>query len=137
MYCTVLQCTWINQLQSRTMRTVPKCQVLGYISYNELRPDNIMHLPPVKEEGMDDGGLLEGDELGGDQLREAEMDRVGELPGAQVHGLEGGEDPVEQGDVRAVLGDVDGVEAEQVLEGHHLVAGLHHAGPEGEHRAAV
>ena len=96
-----------------------------------------MHLRLVKEEGMDDGGLLDGDELGGDQLGEAEVDRVGELPGAQVHGLEGGEDPLEHGDVRTVLGDVEGVEAEQALEGHHHVAGLHHASPEGEHRAAV
>ena len=86
---------------------------------------------------MDDGGVLDGDELGDDQLGEAEVDRVGELPGAQVNRLEGGEDPLKHGDVRAVLGDVDGVEAEQALEGHHLVAGLHHAGPEGEHRAAV
>ena len=118
------------------MCTVLYCSVPGYISY-EHRPNNIVHLRLVKEEGMDDGGLLEGDELGGDQLGEAEMDRVGELPGAQVHGLEGGEDPVEHGDFSAVLGGVNGVEAEQVLEGHHLVAGLHHAGPEGEHRAAV
>ena len=53
------------------------------------------------------------------------------------HGLEGSEDPVEHGDVRAVLGDVDGVEAEQVLQGHYLVAGLQHASPEGKYRAAV
>ena len=91
----------------------------------------------MKEECVDDGGLPDVEDLGSDEVGEGQVHPVGELPGAKLHGFKTGPDPLEQRHDLALLGDDEGVEGEDVLQVGHLVAGVHHAGPEGEHRAAV
>ena len=90
----------------------------------------------VKEECVDDCGLPGVEDLGGDEVGEGEVHPIAELPGAQAHGLEGGPEPLEHRDVLSLLVDDEGVEADDVLEGGHPVAGVHHGDPGGGHRAA-
>ena len=54
---------------------------------------------------MDGGGLPDVDELAGDQVGEGQVHPVGELPGAKLHGLKTGPEPLEQRHNLALLGD--------------------------------
>ena len=80
----------------------------------------------VEEESLEQGGLLDVDDLEGDEIAEAEVDAVIQLPGGEVLGLEGGPELVVGGDSG---GDGEGVETDEELEGGELLLGLHDGDP--------
>ena len=80
----------------------------------------------VEEESLEECGLLDVDDVEGNETAEAEVDANVELPGGEVLGLEGGPELVVGGDSG---GEGEGVETDEEPEGGELLPGLHDGDP--------